>query len=167
MSLSEVQCAIFNPPFNYIIKCLTYWWFMCTCTCVSVWVHVCLCKGAEECHQISFLRHHSLHLCLPSLRFQAKATSSGLFHMDSKSWTLTCTPSTLLTMLSPKSLIIIVSVLPSFSIPILKTLSYDHLDLRPIINTFGLFFFLFKDGGLMRLIGKRCLLPILGVWVWS
>lgn len=36
VSLSEVQCAIFNPPFNCIMKCLTYWWFMCTCMCVCV-----------------------------------------------------------------------------------------------------------------------------------
>lgn len=144
VSLFEVQCAILTHLLTILLN-LICWWFIC----VHAYVCLCKCTCAYAKEPKKGIRYHSLgttHFisASPSLRFQAKATSSGLFHMGSNSWALTCTPSTLLTVLSPKSQIIIVSVLPSFSIPILKTLYYDHLDLSPIINTFGLFFFSLK-----------------------
>lgn len=88
VSLFEVQCAIFNTPFNYIIRSYLLMVYMCTCICVSVWVHMCLCKGAKEWHQISFLRHHPLHLCLPIPQISSKGHfiwpfSHGLQQMNS------------------------------------------------------------------------------------
>lgn len=139
VSLSEVQCAIINLPSNCNIKCLIYWWFMYAYVCLCE----CICACAKE--PKNGIRYHSLgttHLISASHPWDFK---QGPLHLAFSTWTptveLVCTPSTLLTVLSPKSLIITVSVLSSFSIPILKTLNYDYLDLSPIIQRFGLFIF--------------------------